>query len=198
MIARLRGRVERLAPGEVVVDTGGVGYRVSVPLSTYASLPPADRECVLRVVTVVREDEIRLYGFSTADEEELFGWLQGVTGVGPRLALRILSGLSAPELRGALAREDVRALTAVPGVGKKLAQRLVLELRERAGRAEPPGPVGPATAAADEAGDAVTALEVLGYPRRVAAEAVDRVRAAGVEGLEETVRQALRRLAPRR
>ncbi len=197
MIARLRGRVERLGPGEVVVDTGGVGYRVSVPLSTYAALPPADRECLLRVVTVVREDEIRLYGFSTADEEELFGWLQGVTGVGPRLALRILSGLSAPELRKALAREDVRALTAVPGVGKKLAQRLVLELRERAGRAEPPGPGAPA-AAADEAGDAVTALEALGYPRRVAAEAVDRVRAAGVEGLEETVRQALRRLAPRR
>ncbi len=197
MIARLEGRVERVAPGEVVVDTGGVGYRVRVPLSTYASLPSGDGTCRLRVITVVREDEIQLYGFSTADEEELFRWLQAVSGVGPKLALRILSGISPADLRRALSAEDAVSLTVVPGVGRKLAQRIVLELKDRVAGAAPAAtrPPGPP---ADAARDAVAALEALGYPRRVAADAVRKAEAGGARGLEEIVREALRGLRPRR
>ncbi len=197
MIARLEGRVERVAPGEVVVDTGGVGYRVRVPLSTYAALPPGDGTCRLRIITVVREDEIQLYGFSTADEEELFRWLQAVSGVGPKLALRILSGISPAELRRALSSEDAASLTVVPGVGRKLAQRIVLELKDRVGSTAPAG-VRVSPPPADAARDAVAALEALGYPHRVAAEAVRKAEAGGARGLEEIVREALRGLKPRR
>ncbi|MHB8766861.1 MAG: Holliday junction branch migration protein RuvA [Deferrisomatales bacterium] len=195
MIASLSGRVDRTTPGEVVVDVGGVGYRVHVPLSTYAGLPGAGRECRLRVVTVVREDEISLYGFATAEEEELFRLLQGVSGVGPRLALKVLSGLSAPLLRQALAGADHGALTRVPGVGKKLAQRLVVELRDKVS----PGATGdgPGAAAGPES-EALAALEALGYPRRTAEAALETARQGGAATLETLIRDALRSLAPRR
>jgi holliday junction DNA helicase RuvA len=196
VIASLVGLVERAAPGEVVLGVGGVGYRVRVPLSTYASLPKAGGEARLRIVTVVREDEISLYGFSTAEEEGLFGLMQGVAGVGPKLALKILSGLSAPALRHALAQGDLRALTSIPGVGAKTGQRLVLELREKmtalSGEAPPPSP----QMRTEE--DATEALIGLGYPRQTAEKALDRARAAGEITLEGLVRAALRSLAPKR
>ena len=197
MIAGLSGLVERASPGEVVLDVGGVGYRVRVPLSTYASLPSPGSPARLRTVMVVREDEISLYGFATAEEEGLFGLLQGVTGVGPKLALKILSGLSAPALGHALAAGDLRALTAVPGVGKKLAERLVLELRERVQPSGSPAfAARPGRAQTDE--DALEALVGLGYPAKTAEQALGKARTAGARTLEELVREALRALAPRR
>lgn len=198
MIASLRGVIERAAPGDVVLGVGGVGYRVRVPLSTYASLPGPGEEVRLRIVTVVREEEISLYGFSTVEEEDLFGLMQGVTGVGPKLALKILSGLSAPALRQALGRGDLRALTSVPGVGGKLAQRLVLELREKvtALPSEQHAPVGAGASRTEE--DAVEALVGLGYPRQTAEKALEKAREAGEKTLEGLVRAALRALAPKR
>lgn len=199
MIASLTGTVERRAPGEVVVHVGGVGYGVAVSLSTFAELPGADRECRLRVVTVVREDAITLYGFVTAEEEELFRLLQGVTGVGPKLALKILGGMRAAALRQALAGEDATSLTAISGVGKKLAQRLVMELKDKVGSLLPDGGHGAAPATpGGPAGDALAALEALGYPRRVAEPALAGAAAAGAEEIQELIREALKRLAPRR
>jgi Holliday junction DNA helicase RuvA len=196
VIASLAGRVERSTPGQVVVDVGGVGYRVHVPLSTFAALPGTGRECRLRVVTVVREEEISLYGFATAEEEELFRLLQGVNGVGPRLALKVLSGLNAPNLRHALASADYGMLTTVPGVGKRLAERLVVELRDKVGA---PEEVSLALPTEDRtSADALEALMALGYPQKTARKAVDAARATGAEVLEEVVREALRGLAGKR
>lgn len=196
MIASLAGRVDRSSPGQVVVDVGGVGYRVDVPLSTYAALPGVGRECRLRVVTVVREDEIRLFGFATAEEEEFFGLLQGVTGVGPKLALKVLSGLSAGNLRAALAKGDLGVLTSVPGVGKRLAERLVVELRDKVGPAfEVPAP---SPAAGQAEADALEALTALGYPPKVARRALEGARKTGAGAVEDLVREALRGLAGRR
>ncbi len=193
MIASLAGTVGRLAPGEVVVDVGGVGYRVRVSAGTYADLPADGDPCRLRVVTVVREDEISLYGFLAADEEALFRSLQAVSGVGPRLALRVLSGMKTSDLRRAVTRGDLRALTSISGVGKKLAERLVVELRDKVEPVEAGAPVDHGAA-----GEALQALEALGYPRPTARRALDRARDGGAAAVEDLVREALRILAPRR
>jgi Holliday junction DNA helicase RuvA len=198
LIASLSGSIERAVPGEVIVGVGGVGYRVRVPLSTYASLPEAGQGVRLRIVTVVREDEISLYGFSTEEEEDLFGLMQEVSGVGPKLALKILSGLSAPSLRQALGRGDLRALTAIPGVGAKLAQRLVLELREKMAVLPSETQVTGKPAATRTQDDALDALVGLGYPRQTAEKALQKAQEAGEESLEGLVRAALRSLAPKR
>lgn len=184
-------------PGEVVVETGGVGYRVFVPLSTYSSVAAEDGHCQLRVVTVVREDEISLYGFATAGEEELFRLLQGVSGVGPKLALKILSGLSSDALHQAIAAGDLAVLTAIPGVGRKLAQRLALELREKVRQG---GTVAVDTGAPGNRleGDALEALESLGYPRKKAQKALREAGDRGAVTLEQLVREALQSLAPKR
>jgi Holliday junction DNA helicase RuvA len=200
VIACLTGTVERRAPGEVVVHAGGVGYGVAVSLATYAELPGDDQTCRLRVFTVVREDEISLYGFVTAEEEALFRLLLGVNGVGPKLALKILSGIRAETLRQVLATGDAGSLTAISGVGKKLAQRLVVELKDKAGGVGPADPAGlPAgIGGAGPDADAAAALEVLGYPRRIAEQALAAARATGTEGVQALVREALKQLAPRR
>ncbi|MBI5014251.1 MAG: Holliday junction branch migration protein RuvA [Deltaproteobacteria bacterium] len=195
MIASVSGRLDRSSPGEVVVDVGGVGYRLRVPLSTYAALPAPGAPVILRVVTVVREDEISLYGFATAEEEALFGLLQGVSGVGPKLALKILSGLSAEALGHALGAGDLRALTAVPGVGRKLAERLVLELRDKV---TPVGTLPARRGVVRVEEDALEALVGLGYPAKTARQALEKTRSAGAASLEEIVREALRSLAPKR
>lgn len=197
MIASLSGILERSSPGEVIVDVGGVGYRVRVPLSTYASLPPPGNAAKLRIVTVVREDEMSLYGFASPGEEGLFGLMQGVTGVGPKLALKILSGLSADALAQALAKGDIRALTTIPGVGRKLAERLVLELREKiTALAIPVSESRSGRSRVDD--DALEALSGLGYPAKTAQQALERARAGGATRLEDLVREALRSLAPKR
>ena len=138
MIAQLRGRLASKEPHRIIVDVGGVGYLVLIPLSTFYRLPEVPAEVMLHTFTHVREDAIQLFGFHTRDEQTLFELLQGVSGIGPRLATNILSGISVDDLVAALSQGDVTRLRAVPGVGKKLAERLVLELRER-----PPAPPCP-------------------------------------------------------
>ncbi|MBI5441186.1 MAG: Holliday junction branch migration protein RuvA [Deltaproteobacteria bacterium] len=198
MIASLSGVIERATPGDVVLGVGGVGYRVRVPLSTYASLPGPGEQARLRIVTIVREDEISLYGFSSPEEEDLFGLMQGVSGVGPKLSLKILSGLTASALRQALSRGDLRVLTSIPGVGAKLAQRLILELGEKMAALPSEAQPSPRVGIDRAQEDAVEALVGLGYPRQTAEKALDKAREAGETSLEGLVRAALRSLAPRR
>ena len=196
MIASLRGTLLEKGPGACVVESGGVGYMVQVSSHTVASLPAAGQPVFLRTRQVVREDAIQLFGFMDGQELELFDLLIGVSGVGPRLALAVLSGLRPPALRRAIREEQVGLLTGVPGIGRKTAERLVVELRDRlealpagAGSPSRDGGVLPRTELWD---DAVAALTGLGYTAAQAREAVRK--AAGTEkdpSLEQLVRRAL-------
>jgi Holliday junction DNA helicase RuvA len=188
------------APGEVVVDVHGVGYRAFIPLTTYYQLPDLNGEVVLHTVTHVREDAIHLYAFLTQEERRLFTLLTGVSGIGPRLATNILSGITTEELVPALSEGDLNRLKAVPGVGKKTAERLILELREKVkelGIAPAPAgaPAAPTAGAVQD--DVASALENLGYGRaqaaRAAGQAADEM---GEEaGFEKLIRRALKVLA---
>lgn len=179
MIAQIRGRLAVKEPHRVVVDVNGVGYLVCVPLSTFYRLPEVPGEVFLHTHTHVRDDAIQLFGFHTQDEQALFELLQGVTGIGPRLATNILSGISVEELVSALSEGDLARLRAVPGVGKKLAERLVVELREKVAtlrgpqRAAPTTALGPEDRAVD---DVVSALVNLGWNRKEAAKVAEAVR----------------------
>ena len=197
MISHLRGRLLSLTPELAVVDVHGVGYAVALPLPTYYELQklPAGTEVSLFVHTHVREDALALYGFWTERERALFERLITVSGVGPRLARAILSGLPPEVLLGALAAGDVARLTRIPGVGKKTAERLVLELREKAAElAAAPATTGTALAPDDE--DMLVALVNLGYRRADAEKALADVRreSAAAE-VPELLRMALKRLA---
>ena len=135
MIAFLRGRIFEKHPNRIVVEVGGVGYDVFVPLSTFYGLGDSGSEIALRIHTHVREDALALYGFLTLLEQELFERLIGVSGIGPKVALAVLSGIETPELLRAIERGDIARLTAIPGIGKKTAERIVLELKDRLPRA---------------------------------------------------------------
>lgn len=179
MIAQLRGRLLAKEPHRVVVDVGGVGYQVFVPLSTFYRLPEVSGEVSLFTHTHVREDALQLFGFASRDEQTLFELLQGVSGIGPRLATNILSGISVEELVPALTGGDVARLRAVPGVGKKLAERLLVELREKvaaalalSGAAAPPAPAGSDPLLED----VISALVNLGCNRKDAAKAAEAAR----------------------
>ena len=197
MIARLRGTLADKQPGRVVVDVGGVGYDVWIPLSTYYAVGDRGADVALRVHTHVREEALSLFGFATVLELDLFERLIGVNGVGPRLALAVISGIEPPALVEAVRASDVARLTGIPGVGRKTAERIVLELKDKL----------PAAAAADEAdeaaetggrglrGDVVSALLNLGYPRSPAERAVTAVIERGPGDFDATLRQALRELA---
>lgn len=199
MIAQLRGRILEKHPNRVVVDVNGVGYDVFVPLSTFYGLGDAGADVTLRIHTHVREDALALYGFATALEQELFERLIGVSGIGPKVGLAVLSGIEPLELIRAIERGDVARLTAIPGVGKKTAERIVLELKDRLPRpavaavalgAEPP----PATS--DVRDDVLSALVNLGYHRPLAEKAVaSAVNTVPDGGFERTLKQALRELA---
>lgn len=195
MIGYLEGTIHSLEPDRVVVLAGGVGYAVSIPLSTYYKLERA-KSAQLQIHTHVREDVIALYGFSTADEKFAFEKLISISGIGPRLAQVILSGIEVGELAQAIGRGDARRLSAIPGVGKKTSERIVLELRDKlivSGAADAPQPRPPVSAMGD---DVVSALVNLGY-RPNAAEAA--VRAAHEKQEEEVefstlLKAALRQL----
>ncbi len=197
MISHLRGRLLSLNPELAVVDVQGVGYAVSLPLSTYYELQrlAPQAEVSLFIHTHVREDALALYGFWSERERALFERLITVSGVGPRLARAILSGLPAEDLLRALAAGDVARLTRIPGVGKKTAERLVLELREKAAElaAAPPSTAAP-TRPDDE--DLLVALVNLGYRRGDAEKALADVRREStVTELPDLLRLALKRLA---
>jgi holliday junction DNA helicase RuvA len=197
MIARLQGVVAEKAPNRLIVDVGGVGYEVLVPLSTFYVVGDAGAAVTLRVHTHVREDALSLFGFATSIELDLFERLIAISGIGPRLALAVLSGIEPPELIRAIRLQDVARLTAIPGVGKKTAERIGLELKDRL----------PAAAQAIETGhdaalpadqlreDLLSALLNLGYPRAAAEKGIDRARQATPDaGFEQALREALRLL----
>src|SRR5262245_22121847 len=131
MIASLRGALLEKHPNQVIVDVHGVGYDVAIPVSTYSALPESGKEVTLRVHTHVREDAIALFGFVSSEEKVLFEKLIGVSGIGPKLAITVLSGLAAADLTTAIRSGDVQRLTRIPGIGKKTAERMVLELRDK-------------------------------------------------------------------
>jgi Holliday junction DNA helicase RuvA len=196
LIGHLRGRLLRKGPQEAVVDVGGVGYRVAIPLSTFYRLGEEGAEVSLRIYTHVREDTLALFGFLSAGEEALFGRLISVAGVGPKLAVNILSGIEAPELLAALRGSDLVRLTRIPGVGKKTAERLVLELKDQVAGLLPPSEPAPAEGGAKE--DLVSALVHLGYSRPEAERGVDKsLREGGDARFEDLLRRALRILSGR-
>ena len=196
MIARLQGRLAEKRPHRVTVDVHGVGYDLHIPLSTFYGLGEPGSEAVFRVHTHVREDTLALFGFATGLELRVFEALIGVSGIGPKLALAVLSGIEPAELVRAVGRGDVRRLTGIPGIGKKTAERMGLELRDRlpaVAEAEPALAGGDAPGAAR--GDLVSALVNLGYGRPAAERAVDAALGAGDDGFEPALKRALKEIA---
>ena len=197
MIAFIRGRILEKQPNRVIVDVHGVGYEVHVPLSTYYDVGEPGEELSLRVHTHVREEALQLYGFLTDLERQLFERLIAISGIGPKLAVSVLSGMEPRELVAAVERGDVARLTAVPGVGKKTAERIVLELRDRLNQLRvPQADIAPVAADGDRVrGDLVSALQNLGYHRAQAEKAIDTVLTAGQTlTFERALRSALREL----
>ncbi len=175
MIARLKGTLLEKAPTRLIVDVGGVGYDVIVPLSTFYTVGEAGSDVALRVHTHVREDVIALYGFASAVEQDLFERLIGISGIGPKLALAVLSGIDAGELVRAIRAQDVARLVKIPGVGKKTAERIGLELKDRLPAAlQPAGATAASASPGDQLrDDLLSALTNLGYQRAAAEKAID-------------------------
>jgi len=198
MIAHLEGKLRHKAPEGLIVDVNGVGYAVLVPLSTFYHLPDPGQPVSLHVHTHVREDAIQLFGFRTAQEKEMFLHLVTISGVGPRLAVNILSGISPDELRQVIFYQDKKRLQNLPGVGKKIAERLLLEMKDRlkikTGEKEPPADLAAHSSAY---GDAFSALMNLGYKAQEAEKALQKTRGQlGEEApLETLLRESLRILA---
>ncbi len=200
MIAWLKGRLMDKKVDEVVLDVGGIGYLVHVPLSTYYSLPENGKEVALLIHTHVREDQISLYGFNSEAEREWFRHLIRISGIGPRLAVNILSGISAEDLKLAIASGDATRLRAIPGIGKKTAARMVVELKELYpslgkgdGTAAAPLPEDAATLFSD----AVSALTNLGFKPQEASKTVREIlssETAGAPSLKDIIKTALKSL----
>jgi Holliday junction DNA helicase RuvA len=197
MIAFLRGRVLEKHPSRVIVDVAGVGYDVSVPLSTFYTTGEPGAEIALRIHTHVREDQLALYGFATPLELTVFERLIDVSGIGPRLALSVLSGMEPRELTTAIERGDLARLTRIPGVGKKTAERIVVELRDRLPKAVASVADHRAEPATDLRRDDLTsALANLGYDRRAIDKVLDAVLADQADGsFEQHLRAALKALS---
>ena len=196
MIGLLRGRLLEKRPNQVILDVGGVGYLVAVPLSTFAALGELHAEVTLLIHTHVREDALMLYGFLSAREKHVFELLLGASGVGPSLSLKILSGMNVEELVPAIRGGDIVRLTKIPGVGRKTAERMVLELKDKldaiAVETDKPAPASPAGVEAD----VKSALINLGYDDRTAESAVTEAkREAGISSFEKLLRVTLTALS---
>jgi Holliday junction DNA helicase RuvA len=192
MIGLLRGRLLEKRPNQVILDVGGVGYLVAIPLSTFATLGELHAEVTLLIHTHVREDALSLYGFLSQREKHFFELLLGASGVGPTLALKILSGMNVEELVPAIRTGDLARLTKIPGVGRKTAERMVVELKDKLDavtvEAEKPAPASPAGVESD----VKSALINLGYDDRSAESAVaEGKRQAGTNNFEKLLRAAL-------
>ncbi len=180
MIAHLRGKLLSKHPNQAIVETGGVGYDVTISVPTFSDLPGVGSEVALHIHTHVREDSIALYGFLRVGEKQLFEKLITVSGIGPKLAITILSGMAADEMVGAIRGNDVARLTRIPGIGKKTAERMVLELRDKLPGEGVAVPAAPAMSAVEE--DVLSALVNLGYQRAVAEKALTTVAKSGRGG----------------
>ena len=198
MIAQIRGQLIEKRPGVVIVETQGIGYQVFVSLSTFYDLPEASQGVRLHTYTHVREDLLQLFGFSTFLEKEIFQILIGVSGIGPKLALNILSGIAPTELVASLQAEDVMRLMAIPGVGRKTAERLVFDLKEKIGKIAVRGetPKEEKKKKDQLVDDVVSALVNLGYRKNQAESVVEQVwRQRPGASLEEILKESLRALA---
>ncbi len=190
MIGMLRGKLLEKRPNQVLLDVSGVGYLVQIPLSTFAGLGMLHAEATLLIHTHLREDQLSLYGFVTAREKQCFELLLSASGVGPSLALKILSGMSIEELVPAIRKGDLAQLVRIPGVGKKTAERIVVELRDKLAAVDIPGAGKPATKSQLEA-DVASALVNLGYDDRSVENAIAKSRGAGSADFEGLLRAAL-------
>lgn len=200
MIASLTGRLASKHPGGVVIDVQGVGYDVLIPLSTYYRLPDPDQSVSLTIHTHVREDALQLFGFSTPREKDAFLMLLGISGIGPKLALSVLSSLSVDDLAAAIRNDDHKTLASVPGIGKKSAGRLALELKDKVDKLGPA--TGPRATKTDEPSsklmdDALSALVNLGYKAADVKDVVRQVLAGhnGDRPLPDLIRATLKELA---
>ena len=197
MIAFLRGRILDKQPNLLIVDVQGVGYLVHVPLSTFYDAGERGAETALHIHTHVREEALQLYGFLTVLEQQLFERLISISGIGPKLAIAVLSGIEPRDLIAAVQRGDLARLTGIPGVGRKTAERIVLELKDRLARiAVPPGaepePVSSGERLRD---DLLSALQNLGYHRPLAEKAIDAsLSSPGTSSFEQALKAALREL----
>lgn len=196
MIGNLRGTVLEKSPNEVIVDVGGVGYEVSIPISTYTALPQAGSPVALKIHTHVREDAIVLFGFATPEERAVFERLITVSGIGPKLAITVLSGLATTDLVTAITTGDVQRLVRIPGVGKKTAERMVLELKDKLVLSSDLGAPVKATQDGSPASalerDVLSALQNLGCARPAAEEAIRKARERGAaEEFESLFRAAM-------
>jgi Holliday junction DNA helicase RuvA len=203
LIAQLTGKIIHKQPNTIVIDVGGVGYEVTIPLSTFYELGEVGAEVSLRVHTHVREDLIQLFGFFTPIEKELFLKVTTVSGIGPKLAVTMLSGMPAAELVQAIKNNDVTRLTSIPGIGRKTAERVVIELRDKVAGIALEGlagaPAQSVQAAITEAtvrDDTIAALMALGYPKPVAEKAVtSAMRDEGERTIEAILKRSLKRLS---
>ena len=200
MIAHIQGRLHFKSPENLIIDVDGIGYQVHVPLTTFYELPDIGNTVALHIHTHVREDALQLYGFQAQEEKALFIRLMGVAGIGPRLAVNILSGISPAELAECLGQGDLARLISVPGVGRKTAERIMVEMRDKLPALAADRDIALSVkSAADEAvmNDAVSALVNLGYKKGVAQRAIDgaRQRLEGEINLESLLKESLRALA---
>lgn len=200
MIALIKGNLTFKSPNHIIIDVGGIGYQAFVPLSSYYSLPEVGNPVILNIHTYLKEDAIQLYGFLTKEEKDIFLYLIGITGIGPRLAINILSGISTFDLVKAISEGNLVALNAIPGVGRKTAERLILELREKIGAIQDAG-LKPKDSKYE---DALSALVNLGYKRSHAEESLKQftvktqdseLTSMGYElSVEEMIKEALKAL----
>jgi holliday junction DNA helicase RuvA len=186
MIGSLRGIVLSRRPDNVIIEVGGLGYQVNLPLNVLADLPEEGHEVFLHIFTHVREDALQLFGFTSEEEKKIFTVLLGISGIGPKMALNILSGLSYPEFLNAIRTEDVAMLCRIPGLGKKTAQRLILELREKL-----PAYTGTKDRVFE---DTLSALINLGYKRNTAQEFLEKSYKQGLTDIESLLKETLKHL----
>jgi len=203
LIAQLSGKLVEKQPNSAIIDVNGVGYDVTIPVSTFYELGDPGTDVLLRVHTHVREDALQLYGFWTPREKELFLKLTSVSGVGPKLAITMLSGMPAGELINAISSDDLVKLTSIPGVGRKTAERVVVELRDKLAQIALEAREADRTAAQAQTSsdaavreDTISALMALGYPKAISERAVSfALREQGEGTIEAVLKRALRRLS---
>jgi Holliday junction DNA helicase RuvA len=197
VIAQISGTLAQKIPGEVIIDVGGVGYQVLIPLSVFYQLPEIGASVSMQIYTHVREDALQLFGFNDPAEKQVFLLLISVSGIGPKLAVNILSGIPAEELARALREGDQVRLVAIPGVGRKLAERMIVELKDKFAALSPAGAESAKPVIGSQVmQDAVSALVNLGYKRPEAEKLVREVLKNGDRSLENVLKDTLRRLSP--
>ena len=194
MIAQIRGTLAHKAPGEVIVDVGGVGYDVLIPLTVFYGLPEIGAPVSLYIHTHLREDALQLFGFQEPQDKQVFLLLNSVAGIGPKLAVNILSGIPAAELTQAIKAGDQLRLVSIPGVGRKLAERMIVELRDKLTTLQPAETAAPSQASHLML-DAVSALVNLGYRQAEVEKNVRDTVRAGKQSLEDVIKEVLRRVS---